>query len=132
VIGRIIGLEESRRLIYVRDTQGNIDEMKPEPGSESLRLKLSLDLPSGRTLEFTVPAPADVRSYLEEARVARSVGELATQLDNDLNGVEDEHDKAVKHAEGGHTYFQWKAQNLNPELTEKLVQILKAVDEESA
>lgn len=108
MIGHIVGFEETRQLLVIRDTNGDIAEMVPQDGSEELRLRLSLKLASGRTVEFSVPAPQEIGQYLNEIRVPRSVGELANQLTNDLNGVEDEHDTAIKQAEGGLTYEQLK------------------------
>lgn len=123
MIGRIVGLEETRRLFVIRDTKGNIDEMLPEAGSEDLRLQLILDLPSGRTLEFSVQAPVEIHQYLGEIKVPRSVPELTEQLVNDLNGVEDEHDKAIKQAEGGRSIEQLKR--------DLLEQIERSKDKES-
>jgi hypothetical protein len=109
MIGQIVGFEESRRIMRVYDTQGKVVELKPEANSETLCLRLRLNLPSGRSVEFSVVAPPEVVPYWEEARVPRSIEELALQLKNDLSGVEDGHDRAVKQAQGDMTHEQLKA-----------------------
>jgi hypothetical protein len=133
MIGRILGFDESRHILVVRDMQGNVAELKPEEGSE-LKLRLSLDLYSGRTLEFSVPAPPEVLSYLNEIKTARSIEELDDQLNNDLNGVEDDHDRAVKQAEGDMPYMKRKSQGLSlpeQELAESLARKISKSAEES-
>lgn len=105
MIGRILSLEESRDIAVVRDTLGNAVELLPIDSTIKSQLKLSLDLPSGRSVEFLVSVPAEVLPLLSETvRIPRSVEELAEQLHNDLNGIDDDHDKTVKAAEGGLDY----------------------------
>lgn len=100
MIGRILSFEESRDIAVIRDTLGNAMELLPIDTSIKPKLKLSLDLPSGRAVEFSVNVPAEILPLLSETvRIPRSVEELANQLHNDLNGIEDDHDKTVKAAE---------------------------------
>lgn len=99
-IGRILGYDESRDIAVIRDTLGKVTELLPVNSSSKIRLRLSLDLPSGRSVDFSVDVPPEVLSLFSETiRVPRSVDELAVQLQNDLNGVEDAHDKVVNAVE---------------------------------
>src|SRR6478609_8379879 len=99
LLGYIVGMSESRDLLTIKDTLGNVAELRPLKNDPiTLRLKLQMPLASGRSIEFWVDAPQEISQLLEEyAMVPRSVQELLNQFENDLKGVKDDHDKVWMH-----------------------------------
>src|SRR6478609_1563127 len=106
LLGYIVGMSESRDLLTIKDTLGNVAELRPLKNDPiTLRLKLQMPLASGRSIEFWGDAPQEISKLLEEyAMVPRSVQELLNQFENDLKGVKDDHDKVVDAHEQGAVY----------------------------
>lgn len=90
IIGHVVDISEQRDVLEVVDTLGDVAELVPieEDAPPRFRLKISMPLPSGRTIRFWVDAPPEVLPYFEEHQMARSVGELMQQLSEDLKMAE--------------------------------------------